>query len=170
MKFEFELPVKAQNSQNARLHPMARHRLTRRERELVATFMPRHQLRPLLRITLVRVGPKELDDDNLAASCKSIRDGIASALGIDDGSKLVEWKYDQAPGVHAVRVVVEALGELPPDTRPPPKPWQLPAVLVPASAVPVSRPRSRPKNANRAAPKDLRALATSAVIRPGGRR
>lgn len=163
MKFEFELPLKAQTNQNARLHPMARHRLTKRERELVGTFLPKHRLRPLLRITLVRIGPVELDDDNLQGSLKGTRDGIAAVLAIDDGSKLVEWKYDQAPGLHAVRVIVEAIGELPPDTRPPPKPWQLPP------GVDVKRtPRAAQNSGAVRTTKDLRALATPASYRPKG--
>jgi hypothetical protein len=42
-------------------------------------------------ILLTRVSPKPFDDDGLAAAFKSIRDGIAERLGIDDGSAAVTW-------------------------------------------------------------------------------
>lgn len=40
-----------------------------------------------------------MDDDNLAISAKALRDGIAEALGVDDGDKnLITWEYDQKLG------------------------------------------------------------------------
>lgn len=57
-------------------------------------------------VVLTRVSPKAFDDDNLAAACKSIRDGMATAWGIDDGSDEVVWLYDAekgAPRQHRVR-------------------------------------------------------------------
>lgn len=38
-------------------------------------------------ITFTRISAGELDDDNLAASCKACRDGVCKALGIEDGRK-----------------------------------------------------------------------------------
>lgn len=154
MKFELEIPTRADVNQNARLHPMARHRLTKSERRRVAQRFPKRQLRPLVRVTLIRLGPQKLDDDNNAGALKATRDAIARCMNVDDRSPLVEWCYEQEPArEYSVRVVVEAIGELPPDTRPPPKPWQLP-----------------PVESKRAAPKNLRALATPATYRPGGKR
>lgn len=37
----------------------------------------------------------KMDHDGLQAALKGIRDGIADALGVDDGSAAVTWKYDQ---------------------------------------------------------------------------
>jgi hypothetical protein len=48
-----------------------------------------------LRVTITRIGPRDLDDDNLAISGKSVRDGIARAAGVDDGKKWWTWAYDQ---------------------------------------------------------------------------
>lgn len=39
-----------------------------------------------------------LDDDNLAGSAKSLRDGIADRLQIDDRDPRVQWKYAQRKG------------------------------------------------------------------------
>lgn len=46
-------------------------------------------------VTITRIGTQRLDDDNLAASCKYVRDQIAVAFGVDDGSSAYTWRYDQ---------------------------------------------------------------------------
>ncbi len=46
-------------------------------------------------ITIVRVGPKDLDTDNLAISGKACRDQIAKELQMDDGDKRLTWVYEQ---------------------------------------------------------------------------
>ena len=51
-----------------------------------------------IRITLTRVAPRSLDDDNLASGFKAARDGVADWLGIDDGSKRLTWVYAQRRG------------------------------------------------------------------------
>jgi len=62
------------------------------------------------RITLTRVcgGSKLLDDDNLPPALKSIRDGIADAIVLDDGDRRLTWVYLQERGrVPCVRVLIE---------------------------------------------------------------
>lgn len=49
---------------------------------------------PLL-VTITRLGPHELDDDNLASSAKYVRDQIAASVGVDDGNKDYTWRYEQ---------------------------------------------------------------------------
>lgn len=56
-----------------------------------------------LTITITRIGPSSLDSDGLAISAKHIRDGIADALGIDDGDPRLTWLYDQRKGRAATR-------------------------------------------------------------------
>ena len=61
-------------------------------------------------ITLTRIAPRQLDDDNLASGFKSARDGVADWLGIDDGDKRLTWRYAQrrgAAGQYCADVVVE---------------------------------------------------------------
>lgn len=54
---------------------------------------------PPVTITICRVGPRRLDQGNEARSCKAVQDGIADALGIDDGDPRLTWRYEQAyPG------------------------------------------------------------------------
>lgn len=59
-------------------------------------------------VTLIRISPRELDDDNLRPALKAVRDGIADALQIDDRDPRVKWRYDQRKGpVQAVEVRME---------------------------------------------------------------
>lgn len=60
-------------------------------------------------VTLRRIGPREIDDDNLAGGFKRVRDRIAEWLGCDDGDKSrVRWVYEQvAIGKREYAVQVE---------------------------------------------------------------
>ncbi len=71
-------------------------------------------------ITIMRISPGTLDDDNLSGGLKSIRDGVTDCLMKtpadppikDDRDPRVVWVYDQASrgrGVHAVVVDVQGL-------------------------------------------------------------
>lgn len=58
-------------------------------------------------VTLTRIGPRELDGDNLQGSCKGVRDGVADRLGVDDRSPLITWIYQQRKEkVYAVEIVI----------------------------------------------------------------
>ena len=63
-------------------------------------------------VTLTRVGGRKMDDDNLSAALKAVRDGVADWLGVDDGSPLLTWDYRQEPDPknrsQAVRCRVES--------------------------------------------------------------
>lgn len=48
-----------------------------------------------VQIILTRIGPRRLDDDNLAYAFKAARDGVADFLGIDDGDPRLKWLYAQ---------------------------------------------------------------------------
>ena len=60
---------------------------------------------PLL-VTITRVGPRRLDDDNLDAACKYVRDQIAAHVGVDDGSDQYTWQYKQRIGKYGVDVEI----------------------------------------------------------------
>lgn len=57
-------------------------------------------------VTITRIGPRKLDDDNLASACKYVRDAIASKIGIDDGSDEYTWVYKQCTGKYGVDVEI----------------------------------------------------------------
>ena len=67
--------------------------------------------RPPYLVTLTRVSAGRMDTDGLAASQKGIRDGIAEALGIDDGDiARLRYRYAQRKGpqrYHEVECLIE---------------------------------------------------------------
>jgi hypothetical protein len=67
-----------------------------------------HRIQPVLRITLTRVSPRALDDDNLRPALKSVRDAVAMRLRADDATPLIRWEYQQTFGREMmVRVLIE---------------------------------------------------------------
>ena len=100
---------------NARLHPMEVARRRRSEHSTIAATLA--MIAPPAgpwRVTIVRVGPRVLDDDNRTASAKGVRDAVAAWLGVDDGAEVVRWdvRGEVAKG-YAVRVLVEGTEGVP---------------------------------------------------------
>lgn len=62
-----------------------------------------------LRVTLTRVGKRKLDDDNLAAAFKYVRDQVAELIGPDDGDVYAyQWKYRQrVEGRYSIEVEIQ---------------------------------------------------------------
>jgi hypothetical protein len=48
-----------------------------------------------IHVEFTRLSTATCDDDNLPSAFKAVRDGIAEALGIDDGSDRYVWSYGQ---------------------------------------------------------------------------
>lgn len=59
-------------------------------------------------VTMTRVSPRGLDDDNLRGALKAVRDEVALIAGADDGSRELAWQYAQRsePRTHAVEIEV----------------------------------------------------------------
>jgi hypothetical protein len=75
-------------------------RAKKNERESTHWMLKSHSLglkppRGPLQILLTRYSAGTLDGDNLQRSLKHVRDGVADFIGIDDGSKLLDWQYAQ---------------------------------------------------------------------------
>ena len=113
----FTLDIRVDSETNGREH-WAR-KLTRKRMQkdaLISTWMwmvnKGHITLPVVlpcAIRFTRVGQKRLDSDNLAESCKALRDTIAGLVGVDDGDERIKWEYEQvAVGkrVYAVRVEI----------------------------------------------------------------
>lgn len=101
------VPLRTAGS-NAREPWQARHRRVRGERQAVAWVLTSVQ-RPSIpcSVLLVRSAPSGpgLDDDNLRAALKGVRDEIADWLGINDRySAQVRYAYAQVRGPWAVHV------------------------------------------------------------------
>ena len=105
------IPVRLISEANARGHWAAKARRATKGRQqgrLAVQILRAHNypVADARIVTLTRIAPRRLDDDNLRGAFKFVRDGIADALGINDGSYAVEWMYDQKPGKYAVEVVL----------------------------------------------------------------
>lgn len=106
------VPVKAISTLNAREHwrkRAARAKVHRNHAALALRIagVPRAPATAI--VTITRVAPRPLDGDNLQGALKSVRDGVADWLQIDDGSARVEWRYAQrkgAPKTYSVEVEV----------------------------------------------------------------
>ena len=98
------LPIRTVSAMNTREHHMVRYRRTKQQRgvaklALAAACAGLARKHARLVVTLTRIGIRQgLDGDNLQASLKAVRDGVADALRIDDGSNRVEWRYAQRRG------------------------------------------------------------------------
>lgn len=111
---EVDIPIRTQSEANLREHWAVKAKRVKEHRQL-AYVVVRKALefrKPLpATVTLTRLSPRLLDDDNLRQALKATRDGIADWLGVDDRDPLIRWEYDQkqASKYHAVRVSVESL-------------------------------------------------------------
>jgi hypothetical protein len=62
-------------------------------------------------VTLTRIAPRTLDDDNLRGAAKALRDGVADAYQVDDRDPRIVWAYDQRrgkPREYGVEIRIEA--------------------------------------------------------------
>lgn len=62
-------------------------------------------------VSFVALLGRTLDDDNLIASLKPLRDAVAASLGIDDGDPRIRFQYEQlqTKGQEGVMVHLETL-------------------------------------------------------------
>lgn len=96
------IPLKIESVNNLREHWRRRasrakeHRLSAWAHLRAADKAPR-LIGPVV-VTLTRIAPRELDDDNLAGGFKAVRDGVADYFGVDDRNPLIRWAYAQRKG------------------------------------------------------------------------
>lgn len=113
MVVRFHIPIRLVSLPNARKHWRVLSDLVRYQREMTTVAMSEVPMpRGPWIVTLTRVGPRMLDDDNLAAACKHVRDQIAQRLaggevGQRDGPEWFTWHYAQERGTYGVDVEIE---------------------------------------------------------------
>lgn len=105
------IPMRTKSEANQREHWRAKAARVAKQRALVElAFRAAYTRQPFpLLITMMRVAPCALDDDNLAGSMKATRDSVASVLGIDDRDPRVSWRVAQRRGAvreYAVEIEV----------------------------------------------------------------
>lgn len=62
-----------------------------------------------LSITITRIAPRDLDNDNLQASAKHVRDAIARIIGLDDRDPRITWEtvlQERRPKTYAIRIQI----------------------------------------------------------------
>ena len=66
---------------------------------------------PSYRVTFISVRARELDDDNLIAGCKQLRDAVAAHLGLADDKKSIRFHYGQvvSAGEQGTIVMIEKI-------------------------------------------------------------
>lgn len=111
---EICLPLKLPSVANLREHWTAKARRTKTQRHITGirtlsalrlAGVQRGDMVSRAWVTMTRVSPRPIrDGDNLQASCKAVRDGIADALGVDDADPRIDWGYAQRKGVSSVEV------------------------------------------------------------------
>lgn len=106
------LPIRTVSEANRRGHWRRHADRIREQRWLTKTYLHGLALPKLpAEITLTRITPhaRGFDSDNVASSLKAVRDGVADAYGVDDGSPLYTWKYWQERGKdYGVRIEIAA--------------------------------------------------------------
>lgn len=117
--FALELPLRLDSVANGgqgTTHGgrMVRAKATKTKREavrdgLLLTMPEVARLLPArIAVRMVRIGPRELDSDNLARALKPCRDGVADALGTHDRDPRIDWlpAQEKRRGGYAVRIEV----------------------------------------------------------------
>jgi hypothetical protein len=118
---ELELPVRVESlNRQLALHWSKGSRARKRQHEVVRMAMwrrcepIRHRQTPgpwggPFVVTLTRLGVRTLDGDNLQGAFKATRDGVAEAMGVDDGDEArVSWEYAQEKAArYGIRITIE---------------------------------------------------------------
>lgn len=93
MRFEF--PLRTVSGMNVREHWRVRSKRVRQERLATSLAIAKLKAPVPCVITLTRLSPGKLDDDNLRGAMKAVRDSVAAHIGIDDGDHRIQWEYAQ---------------------------------------------------------------------------
>jgi len=106
-KFSVTIPIKTVNESNQRDYWRKKAKRSQSQRwtanmivSCALTRIPRGNLI----ILLTRIGPRKTDSDSVPSALKAVRDGVADAIGRDDGDESIQWNYAQERGEYGVRV------------------------------------------------------------------
>ncbi len=115
---DFTASIRLVSEANIHEHWATTAKRVKEQRRWIYVHARKHMPVPLpCIVTMTRIAPRELDDDNAVRSCKAIRDELALLMGIDDRDPRVHWRVRQAKGSakqYGVRVQIELmLADLP---------------------------------------------------------
>jgi len=100
-QFVAVVPLKLERSGNTREHWRKTHKRTQ-EHKMLTTSCLRLQIAPgrfmslPVQVTMIRLGPRRMDSDNVVSTFKDVQDAVADWLGVGDGDLRVDWVYKQA--------------------------------------------------------------------------
>jgi hypothetical protein len=105
------IPIHTVSEANAHTHWRARYKRAREQRDTVQIVLRATAAPPGLpcAVTMTRIAPRALDDDNLVGALKHVRDGVADWLCINDRDSRVSWTCAQRRGAarqYAVEVAI----------------------------------------------------------------
>jgi len=90
------IPLRLPSCANLREHWTAKARRVKAQRTAVRVYIGGKPRPPLpVVVTLTRIAPRALDDDNLASAFKACRDEVATWLGFADNNPGIVWQYAQ---------------------------------------------------------------------------
>jgi len=97
---EFYAPIRIVSEANDRSHWAVKYkRKTAQQGEMIIILRNVLRKNPKVAfpcvVSLTRIGPRRIDDDNLANGFKGVRDSIAHELDVDDGDHRIRFEYDQ---------------------------------------------------------------------------
>ena len=98
------VPIRTVSCTNAREHWRVRAKRVKEERIAVAWLLRpafwhrRLTARLPCTVTLTRIAPRDVDDDNLRGALKGCRDEVAAHIGVDDRDERITWRYGQRRG------------------------------------------------------------------------
>lgn len=109
------IPMRTQSEGNIHEHWRKTHGRRKSQRDASRLFVKQRldELSECSRYTihLTRIAPRALDDGNLEFSFKAVQDGVADALGINDGNRrVVSWRYAQerrGKGEYGIEIRIE---------------------------------------------------------------
>lgn len=112
-----EYPCRIESVANLRECWQKKARRAQGQKKVTSVYLMtnRKQCPPLpVVVTLTRIAPRLLDDDNNISGFKNVRDAVASFLALDDRDPRITWRYAQERGKskeYAVRIAIETARE-----------------------------------------------------------
>lgn len=119
MSYVIEIPIALPSVSNLREHWAAKARRVKSQRKatrwrlvagLISALVDPTTRTPVA-VTLTRVSPRKLDDDNLCGAFKAVRDEVAAYFGVDDADPRLTWRYAQAKGPAKVVIAFEVVAK-----------------------------------------------------------
>lgn len=109
------VPIRTVSEANRRDHWAVKSKRAKEQRWAVAGVLHRQcEVELPAIVTLTRIAPRMLDDDNLRSALKACRDQVADELGLpNDRDARVTWRYEQLKGrpkEYAVQIEVSQRG------------------------------------------------------------